>query len=29
MEEFVPFGYIFEGFVILQKNPGWEKEAKM
>lgn len=28
-EEFVPFANALEGFVILQKNPGWEKEDKM
>ncbi|KAH8083342.1 armadillo-type protein [Cristinia sonorae] len=28
-EEFIPFAHVLEGFVILQKNPGWEKEAKM
>ncbi|KAJ7145355.1 armadillo-type protein [Mycena crocata] len=28
-EEFIPFGYVLEGIVILQKNPGWEKEDKM
>ncbi|KAJ7451299.1 hypothetical protein FB451DRAFT_1525582 [Mycena latifolia] len=28
-EEFIPFGHVLEGFVILQKNPGWEKEDKM
>ncbi|KAJ7910625.1 armadillo-type protein [Mycena leptocephala] len=27
--EFIPFGHVLEGFVILQKNPGWEKEDKM
>ncbi|KAF9050814.1 26S proteasome regulatory complex, non-ATPase subcomplex, Rpn1 subunit [Hymenopellis radicata] len=28
-EEFIPFGHVLEGFVVLQKNPGWEKEDKM
>ncbi|KAF7355839.1 26S proteasome regulatory subunit RPN1 [Mycena venus] len=28
-EEFIPFGHVLEGFVILQTNPGWEKEDKM
>ncbi|KAJ7627594.1 armadillo-type protein [Mycena polygramma] len=28
-EEFIPFGHVLEGLVILQKNPGWEKEDKM
>jgi len=28
-EEFIPFANVLEGFVILQKNPGWEKEDKM
>ncbi|KAJ6631146.1 armadillo-type protein [Mycena sp. CBHHK59/15] len=28
-EEFIPFGHVLEGFMILQKNPGWEKEDKM
>ncbi|KAJ7512053.1 armadillo-type protein [Mycena galericulata] len=28
-EEFIPFGHVLEGIVILQKNPGWEKEDKM
>ena len=28
-EEFIPFASVLEGFVILQKNPGWEKEDKM
>ncbi|KAJ7245203.1 hypothetical protein C8J57DRAFT_1524327 [Mycena rebaudengoi] len=28
-EEYVPFGHVLEGFVILQKNPGWEKEDRM
>ncbi|KAJ7755387.1 armadillo-type protein [Mycena maculata] len=28
-EEFIPFGHVLEGVVILQKNPGWEKEDKM
>ncbi|CAK5272385.1 unnamed protein product [Mycena citricolor] len=25
-EEFIPFSPVLEGFVILQKNPGWETE---
>ena len=28
-EEYIPFAHVLEGFVILQKNPGWEKEEKM
>ena len=28
-EEFIPFAHVLEGFVILTKNPGWEKEDKM
>ncbi|KAJ7237397.1 hypothetical protein C8J57DRAFT_1529448 [Mycena rebaudengoi] len=28
-DEYVPFGHVLEGFVILQKNPGWEKEDRM
>ena len=28
-EEYIPFAHVLEGFVILQKNPGWEKEDKM
>ncbi|KAG6909917.1 hypothetical protein DXG01_014437 [Tephrocybe rancida] len=28
-EEFIPFANVLEGFVILKKNPGWEKEDKM
>ncbi|KAI0312775.1 26S proteasome regulatory complex non-ATPase subcomplex Rpn1 subunit [Amylostereum chailletii] len=28
-EEYIPFAPILEGFVILQKNPGWEAEDKM
>ncbi|GBE87336.1 26S proteasome regulatory subunit rpn-1 [Sparassis crispa] len=28
-EEYIPFAHILEGFVVLQKNPGWEKEDKM
>ncbi|KAH7907570.1 26S proteasome regulatory complex non-ATPase subcomplex Rpn1 subunit [Hygrophoropsis aurantiaca] len=28
-EEFIPFAHVLEGFVILQKNPGWEKEDTM
>ncbi|KAG6857037.1 hypothetical protein H0H87_010391 [Tephrocybe sp. NHM501043] len=28
-EEFIPFAHVLEGFVILKKNPGWEKEDKM
>jgi 26S proteasome regulatory subunit N1 len=28
-EEFIPFANVLEGLVILQKNPGWEKEDKM
>ena len=25
-EEFIPFSAVLEGFVILQKNPGWEED---
>ncbi|KAF5362663.1 hypothetical protein D9758_009578 [Tetrapyrgos nigripes] len=28
-EEYIPFADNLEGFVILQKNPGWEQEDKM
>jgi len=28
-EEYIPFTHVLEGFVVLQKNPGWEKEDKM
>jgi len=28
-DEFIPFSHVLEGFVILQKNPGWEDETKM
>ncbi|KAH9942824.1 armadillo-type protein [Amylocystis lapponica] len=28
-EEYIPFAHVLEGFVVLQKNPGWEKEDKM
>ncbi|CAA7271241.1 unnamed protein product [Cyclocybe aegerita] len=28
-EEFIPFSHVLEGFVILQKNAGWETEDKM
>ncbi|KDQ60190.1 hypothetical protein JAAARDRAFT_711978 [Jaapia argillacea MUCL 33604] len=28
-EEFIPYAHVLEGFVILRKNPGWEKEDKM
>ena len=28
-EEYIPFAHVLEGVVILQKNPGWEKEDKM
>ena len=28
-EEYIPFAHVLEGFVILQKNPGWEREDKM
>ncbi|PPQ66966.1 hypothetical protein CVT26_009997 [Gymnopilus dilepis] len=28
-EEFIPFSHVLEGFVVLQKNPGYEKEDKM
>ncbi|CCM04738.1 uncharacterized protein FIBRA_06926 [Fibroporia radiculosa] len=28
-EEFIPFAHVLEGFVILHKNPGYEKEDKM
>src|SRR5882762_5005994 len=23
-EEFIPYAHVLEGFVVLQKNPGWE-----
>jgi 26S proteasome regulatory subunit N1 len=25
-EEYIPYAHVLEGFVILQKNPGWAKE---
>jgi len=28
-EEFIPYAHLLEGFVILKKNPGWEREDKM
>lgn len=28
-EEFIPYAAVLEGFVVLKKNPGWEKEDKM
>ena len=28
-EEYIPFAHVLEGFVILQNNPGWEREDKM
>lgn len=28
-EEYLPFAHVLEGFVILQKNPGWEAEDRM
>ncbi|EMD31883.1 hypothetical protein CERSUDRAFT_88471 [Gelatoporia subvermispora B] len=28
-EEYIPYANVLEGFVILRKNPGWEKEDKM
>jgi len=28
-EEFIPFASVLEGFVILQKNPGWDQDNKM
>jgi 26S proteasome regulatory subunit N1 len=28
-EEYISFAHVMEGFVILQKNPGWEKEDKV
>ena len=28
-EEYIPYGHILEGFVLLRKNPGWEAEDKM
>ncbi|KZS97248.1 26S proteasome regulatory complex, non-ATPase subcomplex, Rpn1 subunit [Sistotremastrum niveocremeum HHB9708] len=28
-EEFFPFTNVLEGFVVLQKNPGWEKDDQM
>ncbi len=29
MEEFIPFTPVLQGFVVLQKNPGWEKVDEM
>ncbi|KAH7882342.1 26S proteasome regulatory complex non-ATPase subcomplex Rpn1 subunit [Phlebopus sp. FC_14] len=28
-EEYIPYAHVLEGFVILRKNPGWEKEDTM
>ncbi|KAF8508239.1 armadillo-type protein [Hysterangium stoloniferum] len=28
-EEYLPFAHVLEGFVILQKNPGWETQDAM
>jgi 26S proteasome regulatory subunit N1 len=28
-EEFIPFSHVLEGFVILQKNPGWEEKMEL
>jgi 26S proteasome regulatory subunit N1 len=28
-EEWIPFAHVLEGFVLLQKNLGWESEEKM
>ncbi|KIK97616.1 hypothetical protein PAXRUDRAFT_824776 [Paxillus rubicundulus Ve08.2h10] len=28
-EEYIPYAHVLEGFVILQKNPGYEKEEAM
>lgn len=28
-EEYIPYSHVLEGFVILQKNPGYEKEDAM
>lgn len=28
-EEYIPFSHVLEGLVVLQKNPGWEKDDKM
>lgn len=28
-EEFIPYAHVLEGFVILKKNPGWERDDKM
>ncbi|KAI0053215.1 26S proteasome regulatory complex non-ATPase subcomplex Rpn1 subunit [Auriscalpium vulgare] len=28
-EEFIPYANVLEGFLLLQKNPGWEREDKM
>ena len=28
-EEYISYAPVLEGFVILKKNPGWEKEDKM
>ena len=28
-EEYIPYAHVLEGFVILKKNPGYEKDDKM
>jgi 26S proteasome regulatory subunit N1 len=28
-EEYIPFANVLEGFVILQKNPGWEEKMEL
>lgn len=28
-EEYIPYAHVLEGFVILRKNPGYEKEDAM
>ncbi|KAG2088368.1 uncharacterized protein F5147DRAFT_587692 [Suillus discolor] len=28
-EEFIPYAHVLEGFVVLQKNPGWGREDTM
>ena len=28
-EEYIPFASVLEGFVLLQKNPGWEEKMEL
>jgi 26S proteasome regulatory subunit N1 len=28
-EEYIPFANVLEGFVLLQKNPGWEEKMEL